>query len=209
QTCLGAGHSPYNGTSHQRVIRGDGERDLGGVQRLQQPPLLLQEVCLGHQLLDVPLQLRLPEVDMLQSLSQVPRPLSLGAQSPGLGLRIQCFGLMANPLCVVSVCNHLVKGREIEMLEVPFLQASIRPGFHSSGLPFLRAAIPPGFHSSGLPFLRASIPPGFHSSGLPFLRAAIPPGFHSSGILNNHTRPGPPHLGSSPAGSSETSHPDS
>uniref|UniRef100_A0A8C7K314 Uncharacterized protein n=1 Tax=Oncorhynchus kisutch TaxID=8019 RepID=A0A8C7K314_ONCKI len=96
------------------VIRGDGERDLGGVQRLQQPPLLLQEeVCLGHQLLDVPLQLRLPEVDMLQSLSQVPRPLSLGAQSPGLGFLIQCFGLMANPLGVVSVSSGLVKGREV------------------------------------------------------------------------------------------------
>lgn len=60
---------------------------------------------------------------MLQSLAQVPRPLSLGVQSPGLGLLIQCFGLMANPLCVVSVCNHLVMGKE--RLEVPFLWAAI------------------------------------------------------------------------------------
>uniref|UniRef100_A0A8C7NXG5 Uncharacterized protein n=1 Tax=Oncorhynchus mykiss TaxID=8022 RepID=A0A8C7NXG5_ONCMY len=179
QTCLGAGHSPYNGTSHQRVIRGDGERDLGGVQRLQKPPLLLQEVCLGHQLLDVPLQLRLPEVDMLQSLSQVPRPLSLGAQSPGLGLRIQCFGLMANPLCVVSVCNHLVKGRE--MLEVPFLRAAI---------PLNAVAREFNVNFSTISHLQHC----FRQHGR---------------MLNNHARPGPPHLGSSPAGSSKTSHPDS
>ncbi|XP_047659638.1 B-cell receptor CD22-like [Tachysurus fulvidraco] len=57
--------------SHVTVIRGDGERDLGGAQRFLQPPLQRHEpLGVRQQTRDVTLQLRPQEVDVLQALAQ-------------------------------------------------------------------------------------------------------------------------------------------
>uniref|UniRef100_A0A8C5PW52 Uncharacterized protein n=1 Tax=Leptobrachium leishanense TaxID=445787 RepID=A0A8C5PW52_9ANUR len=99
-----------------QVVRGDGEGDLGGVQRPLQAVLLLQEqLGLGSQLADLPAQLGAPEVDVQQPLAQLLGAVRLAALCPGLGLRRQLLGLMPAPLRAVPVRARLVVGGEVRL----------------------------------------------------------------------------------------------
>uniref|UniRef100_A0A671TGA7 Uncharacterized protein n=1 Tax=Sparus aurata TaxID=8175 RepID=A0A671TGA7_SPAAU len=85
---------PQSSDPAGQVVGGDGIRSLGGVQRLLQPLLERQQgLGVGPQLVDVPLQLRLPVVDLLQPLSQETCSVGLVLQSVRLGVLVQNLGL--------------------------------------------------------------------------------------------------------------------
>uniref|UniRef100_A0A6I8N1D8 Uncharacterized protein n=1 Tax=Ornithorhynchus anatinus TaxID=9258 RepID=A0A6I8N1D8_ORNAN len=92
-----------------QVVHGDGEGQLQGVQSLLQAQLLGQEqVRLARELLDLPLQLRLPEVQVLEPLAQLLGGVGLGALGPRFGLGGQLPGLPAGALQAVAVGEGLV-----------------------------------------------------------------------------------------------------
>uniref|UniRef100_A0A3Q1B160 Uncharacterized protein n=1 Tax=Amphiprion ocellaris TaxID=80972 RepID=A0A3Q1B160_AMPOC len=93
-----------------QIIGGDGKRSLGSVQRLLQPRLQRQQgLGVGQQLLDVPLQLGPPVVDLLQPLPQQTRPLGLGPRSGRLGVLVQSSGLSLDAPGLVVVGTGLFK----------------------------------------------------------------------------------------------------
>uniref|UniRef100_A0A3Q3XH89 Uncharacterized protein n=1 Tax=Mola mola TaxID=94237 RepID=A0A3Q3XH89_MOLML len=86
-----------------QVVGGDGERGLGGVQCLLQPGLQRQQrVRVGLQPVDVPLQLGLPAVDLLQSLPKKTRSVGLRAQRVRLAVPLQGPGLPLDDAVVVG-----------------------------------------------------------------------------------------------------------
>uniref|UniRef100_A0A3P9MT12 Uncharacterized protein n=1 Tax=Poecilia reticulata TaxID=8081 RepID=A0A3P9MT12_POERE len=93
-----------------QIIGGDGIRMLCGIQRPLQSLLHHQQrLCVGLQQLDVPLQLRLPGVDLLESLSKKTRSCGLGLQSCSLGVLAQGSGLLLDVLGVSAVGTGLYK----------------------------------------------------------------------------------------------------
>uniref|UniRef100_A0A3P8SY68 Uncharacterized protein n=1 Tax=Amphiprion percula TaxID=161767 RepID=A0A3P8SY68_AMPPE len=93
-----------------QIIGDDGKRSLGSVQRLLQPRLQRQQgLGVGQQLLDVPLQLGPPVVNLLQPLPQQTRPLGLGPRSGRLGVLVQSSGLSLDAPGLVVVGTGLFK----------------------------------------------------------------------------------------------------
>uniref|UniRef100_A0A3Q1EPC3 Uncharacterized protein n=1 Tax=Acanthochromis polyacanthus TaxID=80966 RepID=A0A3Q1EPC3_9TELE len=93
-----------------QIIGGDGKRSLSGVQRLLQSRLQRQQgLGVGQQLFDVPLQLGLPVVDLLQPLPQQTRPLGLFPRSSRLCVLVQSSGLSLDSPGVVVVGTGLFK----------------------------------------------------------------------------------------------------
>uniref|UniRef100_A0A3B3VAY2 Uncharacterized protein n=1 Tax=Poecilia latipinna TaxID=48699 RepID=A0A3B3VAY2_9TELE len=91
-----------------QIIGGDGKRSLSGIQRPLQPLLHHQQrLRVGLQQLDVPLQLRLPGVDLLESLSKKTRSCGLGFQSCSLRVLAQGSGLQLDVLGVSVVGTGL------------------------------------------------------------------------------------------------------
>uniref|UniRef100_A0A452J6S2 Uncharacterized protein n=1 Tax=Gopherus agassizii TaxID=38772 RepID=A0A452J6S2_9SAUR len=92
-----------------QVVGGDGVGHLGGVQRPLQPHFLgRQQVGLGRQVLDLPLELGLPEVRVLEALAQLGGGVLLGALGQGGGVGGQALGLVAAALGAVAVGEGLV-----------------------------------------------------------------------------------------------------
>uniref|UniRef100_A0A803TK65 Uncharacterized protein n=1 Tax=Anolis carolinensis TaxID=28377 RepID=A0A803TK65_ANOCA len=104
-----------------QVVHGQAVEHLGGVQGPLQPPLLAcLQIRLGHQVLDLPLQLRLPEVDVLEALAHFGRGVLLGPLGQLARVGRQALGLLPHPLRVVPVGKGLVVARVVVL--VPFLQ---------------------------------------------------------------------------------------
>uniref|UniRef100_A0A8B9QA90 Uncharacterized protein n=1 Tax=Apteryx owenii TaxID=8824 RepID=A0A8B9QA90_APTOW len=104
-----------------QVIGGDGAGHLGGVERPFQPHLLgRQQPGLGDELLDLLLELGLPEVNVLEALAQGGRGLLLGALGRGGGALGQAVGLEPAALGLVAVDGGLV-GLAVAVL-VPLLR---------------------------------------------------------------------------------------
>uniref|UniRef100_A0A8C0QQS3 Uncharacterized protein n=1 Tax=Chelonoidis abingdonii TaxID=106734 RepID=A0A8C0QQS3_CHEAB len=92
-----------------QVVGGDGVGHLGGVQCPFQPHFLgRQQVGLGRQVLDLPLELGLPEVRVLEALAQLGGGVLLGALGQGGGVGGQALGLVAAALGAVAVGEGLV-----------------------------------------------------------------------------------------------------
>uniref|UniRef100_A0A674JDX2 Uncharacterized protein n=1 Tax=Terrapene triunguis TaxID=2587831 RepID=A0A674JDX2_9SAUR len=92
-----------------QVVGGDGVGHLGGVQRPLQPHFLgRQQVGLGRQVLDLSLELGLPEVRVLEALAQLGGGVLLGALGQGGGVGGQALGLVAAALGAVAVGEGLV-----------------------------------------------------------------------------------------------------
>uniref|UniRef100_A0A8C8RP95 Uncharacterized protein n=1 Tax=Pelusios castaneus TaxID=367368 RepID=A0A8C8RP95_9SAUR len=92
-----------------QVVGGDGGGHLGGVQGPLQPHLLgRQQVGLSRQLLHRPLELGLPEVDVLQAPAQRGGGILLGALGQGGGVGGQALRLVAAALGGIAVGEGLV-----------------------------------------------------------------------------------------------------
>uniref|UniRef100_A0A3B3RBE1 Uncharacterized protein n=1 Tax=Paramormyrops kingsleyae TaxID=1676925 RepID=A0A3B3RBE1_9TELE len=85
-----------------QVISSDPEGRFAGIQPGR-----------GCRLVNVLLQLRLPEVDVLQPVAEVPRPVRLAAQRDRLRLHLRFFGLMPHLLRLVAIICRLEKQRVV------------------------------------------------------------------------------------------------
>uniref|UniRef100_A0A8C6MJD2 Uncharacterized protein n=1 Tax=Nothobranchius furzeri TaxID=105023 RepID=A0A8C6MJD2_NOTFU len=99
--------SQSSGSAGQ-IIGGDGVRNLCSIQHPLQPHLHLQQsLRVGLQLLDVPLQLRPPVVDLLEPLSQKTGPQALGLHSGIMCVAVQGSGLSLDALGFVVIRTGL------------------------------------------------------------------------------------------------------
>uniref|UniRef100_A0A3B3XDJ6 Uncharacterized protein n=1 Tax=Poecilia mexicana TaxID=48701 RepID=A0A3B3XDJ6_9TELE len=115
-----------------QIIGGDGKRSLSGIQRPLQPLLHHQQrLRVGLQQLDVPLQLRLPGVDLLESLSKKTRSCGLGFQSCSLRVLAQGSGLQLDVLGVSVVGTGLCKDGLV--IGEPFSRGVFSRAISSSG----------------------------------------------------------------------------
>uniref|UniRef100_A0A7M4F9K1 Uncharacterized protein n=1 Tax=Crocodylus porosus TaxID=8502 RepID=A0A7M4F9K1_CROPO len=150
-----------------QVVGGDGVGHLGGVERPLQPHLLRgQQLGLGRQVLDLLLQLRLPEVQVLQALAHQGGGLllrALGQRGRGGG---QAPGLAAAALRAVAVGEGVVVLRIVAL--VPLLGQVLGRAEAGRGQPAgrVRARV-----QSHLVQLRGQLAP---NCGMNFCRASGP-----------------------------------
>ena len=92
-----------------QVISGNGIGHLGGIERPFQPQFLgCQQARLGIEVLDLLLELGLPEVYVLQALAQGGHGVLLGALGSGSGMFGQLLGLGPAALGLLAAGEGLV-----------------------------------------------------------------------------------------------------
>uniref|UniRef100_A0A8C5RLX8 Uncharacterized protein n=1 Tax=Laticauda laticaudata TaxID=8630 RepID=A0A8C5RLX8_LATLA len=100
-----------------QVVHGNAVGDLHGIDGSLQPQFLSRQlVSLSHQVLNLPLELRLPEVDVLKPLAHLSRGVLLGALGQFCRVIGQVLGLMAAALRVVAVGKGLVVSDVVVLL---------------------------------------------------------------------------------------------